>query len=132
MGYSPWGCKESDTTERLHLPSFLPSFTNPGTPGAAFEIHHYVHTGAPLPDSDQCPAILSRPEKVKKERYRKVIFSCFIFPFLLEIYQLIQKKSIFFHLRTLYAASLILSKLIPTFKTNNEAQEDNLLPCKAI
>ena len=20
VGYSPWGCKESDTTERLHLP----------------------------------------------------------------------------------------------------------------
>ena len=22
MGYSPWGCKESDMTERLHLPHF--------------------------------------------------------------------------------------------------------------
>ena len=23
MGYSPWGCKESDTTERLHFLSFF-------------------------------------------------------------------------------------------------------------
>ena len=73
---------------------------------------------------------ITQSEKVKKERYRKVIFSCFIFSFLPEISQLIWKKSIFFHLRTLYTASLILSKLTSTFKTNNEAQEDNLLPCK--
>ena len=26
VGYSPWGCKESDTTERPHLYSFLDSF----------------------------------------------------------------------------------------------------------
>ena len=26
VGYSPWGCKESDTTERLHLLSFYSSF----------------------------------------------------------------------------------------------------------
>ena len=25
VGYSPWGCKESDTTERLHPPPFLRS-----------------------------------------------------------------------------------------------------------
>ena len=74
----------------------------------------------------------TQSEKVKKERYRKVISGCFTSSFLLEISQLIRKKSIFFHLRTLYAASLILSKLISTFKTNNEAQEDTLLPCKAI
>ena len=72
---------------------------------------------------------ITQSEKVKKERYRKVIFSCFIFSFLTEISQLIWKKSIFFHLRTVYTASLILSKLTSTFKTNNEAQEDNLLPC---
>ena len=24
VGYSPWGCKESDTTERLHFTSLLP------------------------------------------------------------------------------------------------------------
>ena len=26
VGYSPWGCKESDTTERLHFTSSHPSF----------------------------------------------------------------------------------------------------------
>ena len=26
MGYSPWGCQESDTTERLHFLSFFLSF----------------------------------------------------------------------------------------------------------
>ena len=28
VGYSPRGCKESDTTERLHLPSFIICFSN--------------------------------------------------------------------------------------------------------
>ena len=28
MGYSPWGCKDSDTTERLHFLSLSP----PNTP----------------------------------------------------------------------------------------------------
>ena len=37
------------------------SVTNPGPPDAAFEIHHYVHAGAPLPDNDQRAGILSRP-----------------------------------------------------------------------
>ena len=28
VGYSPWGCKESDTTERLTLTSLVPSDNN--------------------------------------------------------------------------------------------------------
>ena len=31
VGYSPWGRKESDTTERLHLLFFLELATNTGT-----------------------------------------------------------------------------------------------------
>jgi len=44
-----------------HRPPITGSVTNPGPPGAAFEIHHYVHAGAPLPDNDQCAGILSGP-----------------------------------------------------------------------
>ena len=117
------------------LPSFLPlSFRWSQTHNEAWQLcqpclHTFSHghlilswhliVGGPR---------ITQSEKVKQERYRKVIFSCFIFSFLPEISQLIRKKSIFFHLRTLYTASLILSKLTSTFKTNNEAQEDNLLP----
>lgn len=185
-----------------HRPLITGSVTNPGPPGAAFEIHHYVHAGAPLPDNDQCAGILRRPvlgdtgipltdnqnslaalpslprttlepktlspslssflplsftwsqthteawqlcqpclhtfshghlilswhlivggpritqsEKVKKERYRKVIFSRFIFFILTGNFPGDSEENIFFHLRTLYTASLILSKLTSTFKT---------------
>lgn len=119
------------------LPSFLPlSFRWSQTHNEAWQLcqpclHTFSHGHLIL----SWHLIVGGPrttqsEKVKQERYRKVIFSCFIFSFLPEISQLIRKKSIFFHLRTLYTASLILSKLTSTFKTNNEAQEDNLLPCK--
>ena len=31
VGYSPWGCKESDMTERLHFTSLHPHFPGEGT-----------------------------------------------------------------------------------------------------
>ena len=44
MSYSPWGCKESDTTEQLHL-HFLPDYS--GCP--EFSINSFLSRGPQFP-----------------------------------------------------------------------------------
>ena len=55
MGYSPWGCKESDTTERLSL-SFH-RFNNEGFPGGSVVKHPPASARDPgsIPGSGRSP-----------------------------------------------------------------------------